>query len=47
MAINILWVIPLLLLALKYEAWAIGVTVLVYVPLTALCLKYGPLFANK
>ena len=47
MAINILWVIPLLLLALKYEAWAIGVTVLVYVPLIALCLKYGPLFANK
>lgn len=47
MAINIIWVIPLLLLALKYEAWAIAVTVLVYVPLTALCLKYGPLFANK
>ena len=47
MAINLLWVLPLLLLSLKYEAWAIAVTVLVYVPLAVYCLKYGPLYANK
>ena len=45
--INLFWVTPLLLLSLKYEAWAIGVTVLVYIPLAVFCLKYGPLYANK
>lgn len=47
MVINLLWVLPLLLLSLKYEAWAIGLTVLVYVPLAVFCLKYGPLYENK
>jgi len=47
MSINLLWVIPMLLLALKYETWAIGITVLAYIPLAGFCLKYGPRFANK
>jgi hypothetical protein len=47
LAIDFLWVVPLLLLSLKYEAWAIGVTLLAYVPLAMFCLKYGPLYANK
>jgi Fuc2NAc and GlcNAc transferase len=46
-AINLLWVLPLLLLSLKYETWAMGLTILVYVPLAVFCLKYGPLYANK
>lgn len=47
MMINLFWVTPLLLLSLRYEAWTIGVTVLVYIPLAVFCLKFGPLYANK
>ena len=45
--INLFWVTPFFLLSLKHEAWAIGVTAIVYIPLAVFCLKYGPLYANK
>jgi Fuc2NAc and GlcNAc transferase len=45
--INFLWLLPLLLLSLHFASWAMGLTVLAYVPLAIFCLKYGPLYANK
>lgn len=47
MAINFLWLLPLLVLSLYFVSWAIGLTVLAYVPLAIFCLKYGPLYENK
>jgi Fuc2NAc and GlcNAc transferase len=47
MAINFFWLLPLLVLSLHFASWAVGLTVLAYVPLAVFCLKYGPLYANK
>ena len=47
MAINFLWLLPLLVVSLHFASWAIGLTVLAYIPIAIICLKYGPLYANK
>jgi Fuc2NAc and GlcNAc transferase len=47
LAINLAWVSPMLWIALNHEAWIIGLTAVVYVPIAIFCLKYGPWYANK
>ena len=47
LAINVIWLTPLLLLVLKNRLYAATVTAVAYTPLVFFNLRYGPLFENK
>lgn len=47
LSIDICWLLPLTLVALKYSDYAVIATLIAYVPLVMFSVKYGPLFENK